>query len=698
MVPAFLEKIYAGFLGMNIGIRLGAPVEPGFWSYQRIQEVYGDIRGYVKDFSHFAADDDVNGPVFFLRALDDSQAPPTPESVAEAWLNYAREGVGLYWWGGYGISTEHTAYLNLKHGVPAPQSGSIRQNGQTLAEQIGGQIFIDTWGLICPGDPERAARYAVAAASVSHDGEGLHGAAFMAACIAQAFVSNDIQELVAVGLSQIPQDSLYAKVFKAVADFHSQHPGDWRACRAMLEEKWGYDRYPGVCHIIPNAGICALSLLYGQGDFARTIELATMSSWDTDCNASNVGTILGVAAGLAGIPHHYRDPLEDELVLSGISGYLNALDIPSYVKYLAAWAYRLKGLPLPGSLEPVSEGEILFDFQLPGSIHSLKYKGSNKLLFRRSPDRDAVEVVLDRAVRGQGGRVYYRSLWRRSDFDDERYMPVFSPTAYPGQRVEIDVSYEKTHGEAIQLTPYVIAAVSGREKRLPPQLWRDSVSGHRFSFVIPDFDGDLVQEIGLHIESASPAKFFDGGRVLVERFHIFGPASYGIKVGQLPREFDSVLGFSHNHGAWSVEDGALHCLSEGDSQSMTGSYYTGDCQVIGWLQPENGGDHLVSVHVQGARRGYYGGLVQGNKAAIFKNRKGVLEQLAACPCSWAYGENHEVSLSHIGGELSLRVNGELLLQARDEDYGYGMAGYALFGLGRCRFGDLTIIEKERQNN
>ncbi len=69
----------------------------------------------------------------------------------------------MFWWGGYGISTEHTAYLNLKNGIEAPQSGSVEQNGLILAEQIGGQIFIDTWGLVNPCNPEKAAHYGEAA-------------------------------------------------------------------------------------------------------------------------------------------------------------------------------------------------------------------------------------------------------------------------------------------------------------------------------------------------------------------------------------------------------------------------------------------------------------------------------------------------------------------------------------------------------
>ncbi len=72
MIPdKYLEKVYSGFLGMNIGIRLGAPVEPTIWTYERILNTYGEITDYVKDYKNFAADDDVNGPVYFLRALYD---------------------------------------------------------------------------------------------------------------------------------------------------------------------------------------------------------------------------------------------------------------------------------------------------------------------------------------------------------------------------------------------------------------------------------------------------------------------------------------------------------------------------------------------------------------------------------------------------------------------------------------------------
>ena len=184
-----LDRIYAGFLGKAIGVRLGAPVEPTIWTWDRIDKTYGEITGYLRDFKNFAADDDTNGPVYFIRALRDFGLDPSPQDVGRTWLNYAAEQHGMFWWGGYGISTEHTAFANLQSGVPAPESGSIARNGAVIAEQIGGQIFVDSWGWVCPGDPARAADLAARAASVSHDGNGLYGARFVAAAIAKAFVA-----------------------------------------------------------------------------------------------------------------------------------------------------------------------------------------------------------------------------------------------------------------------------------------------------------------------------------------------------------------------------------------------------------------------------------------------------------------------------------------------------------------------------
>ncbi|HXD10266.1 MAG TPA: ADP-ribosylglycohydrolase family protein, partial [Anaerolineales bacterium] len=177
--PDYYELVYAGVLGKIIGVYLGRPFEG--WTHEQIMATLGEIKYYVNDRHDLplrnhqlvVTDDDISGTFTFLRALPDynNTLDLTPAQIGQTWLNYIIENRTILWWGGLGNSTEHTAFLRLREGIPAPDSGSIAMNGRSVAEQIGAQIFIDGWGLIAPGDPALAADLARRAASVSHDGE-----------------------------------------------------------------------------------------------------------------------------------------------------------------------------------------------------------------------------------------------------------------------------------------------------------------------------------------------------------------------------------------------------------------------------------------------------------------------------------------------------------------------------------------------
>ena len=691
----YLEKVYAGFLGMNIGIRLGAPVESGVWTYDRILSTYGDIKDYVKDYKKFAADDDLNGPVFFLRALrdDPQEGGVTPGAVARTWLNYAREGVGLFWWGGYGISTEHTAYLNLKNGIPAPQSGSAAQNGIVMAEQIGGQIFIDTWGLIHPGDPKAAADDAQAAASVSHDGEGLNGARFIAACIAAAFTEKSIEAVMDAGLGQIAKDSLYASVVKAVKNFYDDNPDDWRLCRRMLEENWGYDKYPGVCHIIPNAGVCALAMLYGGGDFARTVEIATMCSWDTDCNAGNAGTILGVLNGLSGLPDHYRRPINDSLVLSGISGYLNILDAPSYAKEVASFGLKSMGKDIPDTWKCAKDGQLLFDFELPGATHGFEvsdpfYCRIGQTGERAYSGKGSLGILMDRMSRGKNCKVYYKPFYSRDAFSDERYSPVLTPQVYSGQKVSMQLFMEKWDGwDTGAVIPYVRTAfdkkeLSGGTVKLEPDKWTE------ICFTIPDTEGRLIDEVGIIVTSDASVKSKTSGMIYLDDFMIDGEQDYTIDFAKQRKEFGTVTPFSVDHGAWEVVDGKLSLMCCGEAFAYAGNYYARDCVVSTTMQPLNGESSLLLVRAQGAMRFYAAGF-EKDGLIIYKNNFG-FEKLAEKKFDWKLEKEYRVSLRAAGEEIVLSVDDEDVLTASDGDFSYGMFGCGCRSMGRVYFGAFTV--------
>ena len=118
----YLERVYAGVLGKIIGVLLGRPFE--MWSHQRIMDELGPIRYYVHDRFNVplvVIDDDISGTFTFVRALEEHWAEGkdglTPEEVGKTWLNNVIDRKCVFWWGGNGISTEHTAFLNLKKGI-----------------------------------------------------------------------------------------------------------------------------------------------------------------------------------------------------------------------------------------------------------------------------------------------------------------------------------------------------------------------------------------------------------------------------------------------------------------------------------------------------------------------------------------------------------------------------------------------------
>ncbi len=695
MIPNnYLEKVYAGFLGMNIGIRLGAPLEPAIWTEDSIFKTYGDIKGYVKEYKNFAADDDVNGPVYFLRALYDSKETPiTAKDIGRAWLNYTRENLGMFWWGGYGVSTEHTAYLNLKHGIEAPESGSMKRNGKVIAEQIGGQIFIDTWGLVNPCNPKRAADYGEMAASVSHDGEGINGARFMCACISKAFEADSIEEVIRAGLEQIPKDSEYYKVSKSVIDFYSKNPDDFRACFRMLEDNWGYDKYKGVCHIIPNAGVCILALLYGKGDFARTVEIATMCGWDTDCNAANVGTILGVFCGIEGLPEHYRSPINDGVVLSGISGYLNILDIPSYAKEVAALGYKLNGLEIPDNLRQ-NFGEIHFDFSLKGSTHNFKTSEPHMCKISHSNERSidgkkgTLKVLIDGIGLMEKCRIFYKPFYGREDFDDERYSPVFSPKAYPGQHVKMQLLIERYGGSHLELIPYVRTFSNKNIIRLGHKQYEEN-SWFDLEFTIPDTEGDMIDEIGFILEGVEFTDDKTYGAIYVNEFTISGKSKYSIDIGKQKEEFNTVTPFSIDGGYWEKEGKYLHAIACDKAFAYGGNYFEKNYVISANIRPVCGKSHLLLARAKGAMMGYAAGFAEDNRICIYKNDFGY-KVLKEAYYPWTEEEEYRLSFKVIDEKLYLYINDKLVLETEDSQYEYGMYGCGLIASGRSYFSDFYI--------
>ncbi len=666
------DKMYFGFLGMDAGMRLGAPVENPWWTYDRLREYFGTMTGYLREQKNHPADDDTNGPVIFLRALTDHGGLDFTEAEAgETWLNYTRCGRGMFWWGGEDVSTEHRAYMNLRRGVRPPESGSIGQNGLVAAEQIGGQIFVDTWGLVCPGDPARAARFARRMASVSHDGEALHGAAFMAAAVAAAFDAETVDEVIDAALAQLPADCGYRRVVEDVRAFHAAHPGDFRACRDHVE---GTFPNPGDYHILPNAGICITALLYGEGDFGKTIETAVMCGFDTDCNASNVGTILGVLTG--DVPERYRRPINDTVALSSVSGYLNLLDAPTFAKELARTACRLRGEE-PPAWTRVPPGDLVFDFAYPGSTHGLTLsdRASYELRWRPAEYAHSGRGCLEVQIDGKSpppAELSFPACLLGSDFETERYDPVFSPRAYPGQRVTVRLKSVQTAPAAVSVTPFIKTAMRGERIEPVPAAVLPEGEWTELSFLVPDLGGDQAHTLGFRFALDTLDPPWAWGKVFIDRITVDGPGDYTIDTALQRMEFGEPTPFSTNDAAATLADGELVLTSDGPCQAFTGNYFARETVVEADVRSD--GSAGLLLRAQGTRRYYFLGFSGPERVSIVRWDSGDRTELASAEVRRDPGSAHRLRAEARGSELRLYVDGAPVLSASDDRFAYGMVG------------------------
>lgn len=690
----YIERCYSGWLAKLIGIRYGAPIE-GWW-YGKIKDVYGELDGYVVDYKRFAADDDSNGPMIFIRALNDATHTRdiTPQDIAEAWLNYAPYEHGFYWWGGYGVSTEHTAYLNLRNGIPAPRSGSIEQNGATVAEQIGGQIFIDTWGLVCPNQPELAAEYAGKAASVSHDGNGVYGGQYVAAAIALAFTAKNIREVVEGALRCIPADCEYARAVNAVIRFYdAQETKNWREAYIYVRDNWGYAKYPGNCHIIPNAAVMILSMLYGEGDFDRTLNICNMCGWDTDCNVGNVATIMGVLCGIEAIGwEKWRKPVNDTFAVSCVLGCLNTMDVPWCVAYLADLAYRMAGEEVPEAWKKYIRPNEQYDhFKLPGSTHGycvFPEPGCTSETLCVNSGAGSLKAGVTRLNPGAAFRVGKRTYLHPSDFHDDRYEPVCSPVLYPGQTVSARLRAGDRSIPELFASLYVRVRggqlIESERKPLSAEGWTE------FSFEIPSLPHMLIEEVGARV-LAGPTCGGGTAVVLMDEVRFGGQPRYDVDFRHETLSSRARISqFTYLKGYWTLEDGYLagSCCDFGET--YTGDIRWSDYTLEGGITPVCAGEAALNVRVQGAIRSYAVALNDG-KLLIRKNANGY-RTLAELPHETKVGKTYRFKIAVVGNEIAVYENDALVLSVRDEDHPYltGCIGCSVRDGARARFDRLVV--------
>lgn len=643
----YAERVYAGVLGKIIGVYAGRPFEG--WDHERILNQLGEIDRYVADElgkTLVVTDDDISGTFTFLRALADNGDDPnlTAAQIGETWLNYIIENQTILWWGGMGMSTEHTAYLRLKHGVSAPQSGSLQQNGKTVAEQIGAQIFIDGWGLINPGQPERAADFARRAASVSHDGEAIYAAQVVAALVAQAFIETDIQKLLDVALAQIPNRSVISDVIKDVRKWHATGL-DWRQAFQELKASNGYDKHPGNCHVVPNHGIVILALLFGDGDFSKSLMIANTCGWDTDCNSANVGCIVGVMSGLAGIDAGYdwRGSVKDRLYLPTADGGRCVSDAVLESIEIVRIAHAIRGVPYR-----LPKAGARFSFAFPGSVQG--FEGSNVVVAHSEGDLLlTLEATDGTAVSSTFPSAEVRQM--------PGYSLVASPTLSPGQVVLASI---RACGNPISVA-IVLRTLEGNDEPLELiSAWVDIAPEEQaiLRYTVPEVGGYPVTDVGLALRGNG------GDQVVLQSLTWDGTPSVVLKRTESGSAWHAafVKGVD-DFQAWSHPVGVVQ--NESTGLLIYGCREWEDVCIESTLKLNLAESAGVAVRVQGLRRYYALRLTRAGTVQIVKcNDQSHVIAETAFP--WEFDDVVHFKFAVKGHHLDGTLNGTTALSAIDQ--------------------------------
>lgn len=306
-VDRYLDKCKGAWVGQMIGVCYGAPTEfksNGKPIAEPIRDwTPGEIKGAI-------GQDDCYVEMTFLKALEDHGIDISFEQAGKA---FGESKYDLW-------HANRAGRDNVRKGIMPPLSGYPTFNRH--ADDIDFQIEADLFGILCPGLPDESNRLCDVFGHIMNYGDGVYGGMFMAGMyVAAYFEDEDVNKVIAAGLACIPEASTYRQCIADVVRWHQENPNDWLATWKKIEEKWqdDLDCGPGNPFNIDaklNGAYVVVGLLYGNGDLAKTIEIAARCGQDSDCNPSNAAGILGCMKGFAVLGDHWTDGLDE--VVDGV--------------------------------------------------------------------------------------------------------------------------------------------------------------------------------------------------------------------------------------------------------------------------------------------------------------------------------------------------------------------------------------------
>ncbi|MDX2049279.1 MAG: ADP-ribosylglycohydrolase family protein [Chitinophagaceae bacterium] len=303
------DKIKGGWAGQTIGVTLGGPYEFRFngtfiQDYQPLEWYDGYLKKTMTNNPGLY--DDIYMDLTFVDVFEKYGLEAPLDSFANAYAN-----AGYMLW-----HANQAGRYNILNGIKAPQSGHWMNNPH--ADDIDYQIESDFAGLMSPGMPNTASAISDKIGHIMNYGDGWYGGVYAGAMYSLAFTSKNIQYIVTEALKTIPQQSDFYKCIADVIRWHKKYPHDWHQNWFEVQKKWSAEAGcpDGVFAAFNidakiNAAYVVLGLLYGNGDFTKTLDVSTRAGQDADCNPSTAAGVLGTMLGYNKIPAYWKMGLKE---------------------------------------------------------------------------------------------------------------------------------------------------------------------------------------------------------------------------------------------------------------------------------------------------------------------------------------------------------------------------------------------------
>lgn len=302
-----MDKIKGGWAGQTIGCSYGSTTEFRYQGRIIPDEVSIEWpKHHIRNFFDTWPDlyDDIYMDLTFVDVMHRLGLDAPVDSFAYA---FAHAGYNLW-------HANQAARSNILDGLKAPETGHWRNNPH--ADDIDYQIEADYAGLITPGMPNTASEISDKIGHIMNYGDGWYGGVYVGAMYSLAFIYNDIETIVKEGLRTIPRKSRFYQTISDIIQWYYEYPNDWKKTWKLCQDKWGEEIGCPEGVLLPlnidasiNSAYIVIGLLYGDGDWEKTMEIATRCGQDSDCNPASAAGILGCMLGYSNIPRKWMDNL-----------------------------------------------------------------------------------------------------------------------------------------------------------------------------------------------------------------------------------------------------------------------------------------------------------------------------------------------------------------------------------------------------